>query len=374
MAKATDNFKDFFNNKGMSDVMLDDSYDDINCADYEVHDYDDNENENESITLDAAEQEFARDVLPDAEIKPKDEMIKIFTRIAAVVNDPDSMEYEVEDAQVEALSYMKGVIKSVISTKFKEYVRQDPSFAEDLTQSACESLIRNLGKYDGTRGIAPSTFFYIHIKSGMVAVTNLMKNCIRPSDAALRRKIKKIDKQCKECGREATIRDYIAETGESRRKIETILRVMNIKTGHLDAMDQYDSYIAGDDSKSLDYETPESAVIRKALGEEIVKRLSEICVDEDLLLFKMNTIENIDVPEIARRLGRVSEEDKIRRAIKAIATTASSDSVIKRLAAGLGYGKEPVHAINFKIIDLNSKDDNIFDFAPEEGYLVVGYV
>ncbi len=371
MAKATDSFKDFFKNKGMSDVMLDDMYDDMNCADYEVRDYDDSENETESITLDAEEQAFARDVLPDAEVKPKDEMIKIFTRIAAVVNDPDSMEYEVEDAQVEALSYMKGVIKSIISTKFKEYVRRDHSFAEDLTQSACESLIRNLGKYDGTRGIAPSTFFYIHLKSGMVAVTNEMKNCTTPSDAALRRKINKIDKQCKEYGYEATIRDYIVETGESRSNIETTLRAMKIKTGHLDAMEQYDSYIAGDDNQSLAYENPESAVVRKVLGEKIVQRLSEICVDEDILLFEMNRIENIDVPEIARRLDRVGEEDKIRRAIKDVTTTASFDPVIKRLAAGLGYGKEPVHTSPVNIINLNSQDENIFDLAPEEGYLVV---
>ena len=368
MTNSKDSFKKYFTNKGLSDVALDDMYDDFNCADYEVRDYDDSEDE--SVALDDSEKSFARDVLPDAEIKPKEEMIKIFTRIAAVVNDPDSMEYEIQDAQVEALSYMKGVIRSIISTKFKEYVRRDPSFAEDLTQSACENLIRNLGKYDGSRGIAPSTFFYIHLKSGMVAVTNEMKNCTSPSDAALRRKINKIDKQCREYGYEATIRDYIVETGESRSNIETTLRAMKIKTGHLDAMEQYDSYIAGDENQSLAYENPESAAIRKVLGEKIVERLSEICVDEDIFLFEMNRIEHIDVPEIAKRLGRVGEEDKIRRAVKEVTTAASFDPVIKRLAAGLGYGKEPNSSL-LNIINLSSQDENMLDLAPEEGYLVV---
>ncbi len=371
MAKSTD-LKDFFSKKGLSDVMLDDIYDDVNVADYEVRDYNNEENDDDSFdSLDASEQAFARDVLPDAEIKPRDEMIKIFTRIAAVINDPDSMKYEIEDAQVEALSYMKGVIKSIISTKFKEYVRRDPSFAEDLSQCACESLIRNLGKYDGSRGIAPSTYFYIHIKNGMVTVTNEMKNCISSSDAALRRKIRNIDKQSKEYGREATIKDYIVETGESRSKIETTLRTMQIKTGHLDAMEQYDSYIAGDDSQSLAYENPESAAIRTVLGEKIVQRLSEICIEDDLLLFEMNKIENIDIPEIARRLDRVGEEDKIRRSIKEVTTSASFDLIIKRLAAGLGYGKDTFDTGIINIIDLNAQEENMLDLAPTDGYLVV---
>ena len=40
MTNSKDSFKEYFTNKGLSDVALDDMYDDFNCADYEVRDYD----------------------------------------------------------------------------------------------------------------------------------------------------------------------------------------------------------------------------------------------------------------------------------------------------------------------------------------------
>lgn len=368
-------FKNVLRSHGIENVQLDDMYDDLNGNYYDVADYgcdeEDAESTSEKRELTDEDMEIIASV-PDAELKSKAEMIKIFTRIAAVINDPDSMQYEIEEAQMEALSYMKGIVKALINTKFAEYVKRDRDFAQDLEQTANLYILNNLGRYDGSRGIAPSTYFFIYIKSGMVAVTNEMKNCVKPGEAALRRKINKVDKEMAAHGRKATMRDYMTEiSGETRSKIETTLRSMQYKTGHLDAMEGYAAYIPGDETCSMDFENPETASVRKMCGEDIVKRLYKICAPEDIELFMMNKIQGMDVTVIAEKLGRVGEEDKLRRIIKDVTSSASFDPYIRRIASGFGYGHDYNDSGSIiNIFDTHSQDENIEALAPAGGFRI----
>ncbi len=368
MTKHADDLSEYFAKKKLINVNINESYDDSNVSDYERVEY---EMDDESCPeLTKQDVELVRDVLPSYDVKPREEMIKIFTRIAQTLNSKKSSEYEKQAAESEGLSYLDGMIKKVMYTKFKSYIINDPSFKDDLYQEASYKVITGLSRYDGSKNISPSTYFYIYILSGMANATNMMKNdCISSSDAALMRKMRRIEKRAQESGHKATLYDYMVETSKSPDKIEDMLIRMNSKIGHLDAMDQFDSYIAGDAGKCCDYENPESTAIRNVIADKIIKRLKHLCMEDELQVFLMNKLENIDVPEIARRLHRVGDEDVIRRTIRAVASSAEYDPVIRRLGASFGYCKDYENKDKVTLINLFSQEENMQALAPKDGKL-----
>lgn len=357
--------------KEISNLHEEDLYDDLNCSDYEVGDYFDASIEDDVPDIEKDPVKNKKSVKrkkdTDADAETEDLYSKRVTvergeksrmRYARLANIARTgTEEEKKQAKEEACLYMKGFVRDFIGHSFRTYVEKDPDYAEDLEQEAYFNIMKYLPDYDPEKGL-PSTFFSRNILSAMVGITNQLKHSKSSSDAALQRKIKKINAEFEKIGRKPDLADYIVETGETMSKIRAVLRMMNIVNTHLEAIEDFDAYIGGDPAVNSMYETPENRVIKKIMFESVLRRMHELFPQEEISIFLRNAINDESIPAIAKDIGNGSVDDRVRRTIEKIRHAIAYDAEIRSLCSSyLKHDNLDVAVVT--ILPIEGEQDNM---------------
>lgn len=358
--------------KDISNLYKEDSYDDLNCSDYEAGDYFDASKEDDITDIEKEPVKNKKSVKrkkdADAAANTEDFYEK---RVTVERGEKSRMRYarlaimartgteeEKKQAKEEACLYMKGFVRDFIRHSFRTYVEKDPDYADDLEQEAYFNIMKYLPDYDPEKGL-PSTFFSRNILSAMVGVTNQLKHSISSSDAAMLRKIKKIDAEFEKIGRKPDIADYIVETGETMSKIRSVLRMMSIdKNTHLEAIEDFNDFIGGDPAVNSMYETPENRVIKKIMFESILRRMHELFPREEISIFLRNAIDDESIPTIAKTIGNGPADDRVRRTIEKIRHAIAYDAEIRSLCSSyLKHDNLDVAVVT--ILPIEGEQDNM---------------
>jgi len=351
------------NNKNSS-LKNEDTFDNIDCSEYEIDDYPSgetylslDENEEPDNLEDLEDLDEVNDAdMAETEAKSKkksqrkqkmEEELNFYTQNVVIERGEKSRKRyaklaeiarngtleEQKNAREEACFYMKGLVLDFITKKYRTYVERDPTYREVLEQEAYLNIIKYLPDYDPLKGL-PTTFFFYQIKSAMSRSTNLMKHSISSSDAALQRKIKAIRSEYEKLGREPEIADYMIETGETMSKIRSVLRMMKTDMNtHLEAIEEYDQIIPGDATKNSVFDSPENIVMRKMMCEGIMKRMREIFPEDEINIFLRHAINDESIPSIAKSMKVYTADDKIRRVIEKVRHAIEYDTDIRKLCA-----------------------------------------
>lgn len=356
--------------KNTAKLHEEDLFDDLDCSEYEAEDYFDANNEEEELVtaeaLDKGKKTARKKKEADVDIEDfyakrvtveRGEKSRMrYARLAEMARS--GTEEEKKQAKEEACLYMKGFVRDFIKRSFRTYVEKDPGYADDLEQEAYFNIMKYLPDYDPEKGL-PSTFFSRNILSAMVMSTNQMKHSISSADAALQRKIKKINIEFEKFGRKPDIADYMVETGETMSKIRSVLRMMNIdKSTHLEAIEEYDQLIPGDPAANSMYETPENLVMKKIVFESILRRMHELFPQEEVSIFLRNAIFNESIPTIAKNMGNSSVDDRVRRTIEKIRHAIAYDAEIRSLCSSyLKHDNLDVAVVT--ILPIDGEQDNM---------------
>lgn len=349
------------------DLQGEDSYNDNEYSEYETRDYfadelnDQSEeenkerggkrkkNSNESLLANDERDLYRRNIT----IEDPETSKKRYTRLAEVMRSGTKEEKKI--AGEEACLYMKGFVRNFISTSYRTYVEKDPTYAEDLEQVAYLFIIQNLYRYKPELG-QPTTFLQPYIKSAMSSETNRMKHSLSPADAALKRKIRKLQIKYKEAGLKLTIADIVIETRETRSKVADTLQMMGRDMNtHLEAIAEFDQLIAGDSRANSVFETPETVVMRKMTIEFIMKYINSHFTQVEVEIFLKNKIYQEPIPKLAESLG--IPEDKIRRIVEKIQHSVKYDINIRKFCSG--YVKDGVDDSSFLILPLSGENENM---------------
>lgn len=335
-------------NKIIKEIRQEETFNDCDYADYEVARYEEeaendleykkkNEYENMHSGPGGNNSDYIDFYKTYVEVERGEISRKRYAELARLVRE--GSKEQKQQAREEACFYMKGFVKDFLKV-FSTYIANDASYAEDLEQEAYCNIIKYLPEYDHKRAL-PSTFFYHHIKSAMVASTNRMKHSTSASDATLQRKIKKIQAEYKLLGRTPTVADYAIETGKTMSKIRSVLQIMEMGTvSHLDAIVDYDQFISGDPSSNDAFENPESQVIKKVIFDSVIQRMLELFTKNEVEIFIRNTVNNESIPTIAASLG-AGDDDKIRRLIEKIRHATAYDTEIRSLCSSYIKNHDP---------------------------------
>ena len=155
------------------------------------------------------------------------------------------------------------------------------------------------------------------------------------SDSALKRKIKRLQKEYCELGVTLTVADIQRETGESQSKIIAVSKAMEMDNNtHLEAIEEYDQLIAGDPIKNRSYESPEKLAIEHITLSNIIKRGCEMFGCEKMGIYLRNKAAEESIQEIAKSYGGKYNDDKIRRIIEEVQHGMDHDWRIRQLGAG----------------------------------------
>lgn len=241
---------------------------------------------------------------------------------------------EQKAAREEACLHMVGLVRKIIKKSYSTYVEKDPSYGNELINEAFCNIIKYLPKYNPEKGL-PSTFFWFHINSALATTTTIVKHEMSSSDSALKRKIYKLREEYKRLGTELTAADVMLETGESMSKISAVMKMMSVNTNtHLEAIEEYDQRIAGDAEKNRSYESPEKLAIERITLSSIIKRGYEMFGYEEMNIYLRNKAGEESAQEIAESLGGKYNDDKIRRIIEKVQHGMDHDWRIRQLGAG----------------------------------------
>lgn len=319
------------------DLLHEDSYDDEDYASYETMDYDSTDAEAiDPAKEDAKTTKPVRDLNDDPfefyhtteTVLRGKESRDLFTRLAKqATGDP----VEKKEAFELACRKMKGMIRQNINQKYRTYIERDPAYREDLEQECYRAVIEELPRYDSSKG-DPSTFFYWPIKSALshyISADTKRKH----ADAMLCRKLERIRKRYKEeYKREPTLSDYAVETGETLSQLRNITRIMNMDTNtHLEAIEQYDELLKGNEENNSAYRNPEDIVCKKIQINDIIRRMHELFSDDECKIFVLSTVNNESISSLAAKFGYNGREDYVRRIIDNIKHTLRYDPAIRSL-------------------------------------------
>lgn len=349
-------------------LINDDSYGDTDYQEYEIMEY-----SNEELSLDEEVKTDGKGQFQDSGQSVEDDPFAFYNKKLDVERGEKSRERytrlaeiartgsgeERKEALAEACFYMKGCVRNFIGKYFWTYVANDPGYASDLEQEAYFNIMKYLPFYNPKKGL-PSTFFYRHIQSAMVTSTNQMKHSITPEDAALKRKIKRVQHQFEKLGREPVIADYIIETGETMSKIRSVLRMMSMDINtHLEAIEDYDQFIAGNPSDNGMYDTPENIVIKNMVFEAMEKRMNELFSPEEVEIFNWYAINGESISAIIMKRGGTEPDDKIRRIIEKIRHAIQYDVNIRRLIMGSSQRSRTPDVAVVTLLPLEGENENM---------------
>lgn len=351
-----------------TNLINDDSYEDTDYQEYEIMDY-----SNQELSLEEEEKAEEKRNFKVSQCAVEDDPFAFYNKKLDVERGEKSRERYARLAQIartgneeerrealaEACFYMKGCVRKFIGKFFWTYVVNDPGYANDLEQEAYFNIMKYLPFYDPKKGL-PSTYFYRHIQSAMVTSTNQMKHSITPEDAALKRKIKRVQHQFEKLGRTPVIADYIIETGETMSKIRSVLRMMNMDINtHLEAIEDYDQFIAGNPNDNCMYDTPENIVIKNMVFEAVEKRMNELFSPDEVEIFNWYAINGESISTIIMKRGGTEPDDKIRRIIEKIRHAIQYDVNIRRLIMGSSQRNRTPDAAVVTLLPLEGENENM---------------
>lgn len=346
-------------------------FDDLDYAEYEMADYSDAgleipgwEDENNEISGKNSDKRNGEskelsdyDDLYTRNVKIEDEetLKALFTRLRNAVLYGTKQERD--EANEEACLYLKGLVIKCINQRYKNYIQRDPDYRKELMNEAFLNIIKYLPKYDPEKG-QPSTFFYFYIQSALATMTTRVKHHMSSSDSALKRKIYALREEFKKAGLQLNVADIMIETGETRSKIQSVMKMMSYDTNtHLEAMEEYDQLIAGDPDFNQSYESPEKAAIRRVIAEGIVQRAKELFGEDTVHIYFRNVLDGEAVRDIAKSFG--VNDDKIRRTIEMVQHGLEHDWKIRRLGSGYIRDDEDADPYALPILPAKGQIENM---------------
>lgn len=351
------------------DLGMEERFDDLDCASYEIADYN-----AEDLALPGWTEEDREASVKSSYKKQKkapEDCENLYTRTVKIEGEEASKKRfirlrnsvlygtkeERDAANEEACLYLKGLVIQCINQRYLNYIQKDPDYRNELMNEAFFNIIKYLPKYDPDKG-QPSTFFYFYIQSALATVTTRVKHHTSSSDSALKRKIIALRRKFKEFGQQPSAADISLQTGESMSKVQSVMRIMDYDTNtHLEAFEQYDQFIPGNPEYNQSYESPERLAIQHTIVEEILKRGRELFDDATFNIYLRNMVDNEAIRDIAQSLG--VNDDKIRRTIESVQHGMEHDWKVRRLGAGYIRDNDDEDPYALPIVSLKGQCENM---------------
>lgn len=182
-------------------------------------------------------------------------------------------------AQEGACRDLEFFVINMINRKFGTYTAKDQIFFEDLMQAGRLGIIQSLPKYDPEKSM-PTTYFFTAILHEMTAVVNSMKHDTKSYIAALKRKIREVDREFAKYDRTPSLHDYVYSIGDPFNRVMNVLA--QVKAGNImTSIDDPDNAWLWDKLASTC--RPEEIAASEICFNQILQLAREIEPDEDIV-------------------------------------------------------------------------------------------